>query len=184
MTRIPKYMTLAAVCLLVLTVSASAGICCPFCPAQGQTLSQEINQATLVVYGTLSNPRLTNPGAESEGSTDFTVEKIIKHHKPLDGKQTLTINRYIPVEHKNSNFLSFCDVLQGKLEPYRGIPVKAEADLPRYLEGALEVKDAKVGRRLRFFFNYLDNEDPEISNDALKEFGNSDYKEYKEMAAG
>src|SRR5207237_551851 len=39
-----------------------------------------------------------------------------------------------------------------------------------------------AGERLRFFFDYLDNDDVEISNDAYKEFGNADYKDYKDMA--
>jgi hypothetical protein len=35
---------------------------------------------------------------------------------------------------------------------------------------------------LRFFFDYLDDADPEISEDAIKEFGNSDYKDYRPVA--
>ena len=47
---------------------------------------------------------------------------------------------------------------------------------------SLAVKDKEVGTRLRFFFDYLDNPDLEVSNDAYKEFGNADYKDYRDMA--
>jgi hypothetical protein len=79
-------------------------------------------------------------------------------------------------------YLVFCDVFKGNIDPYRGVAVKADSDMPRYLKGALEVKDAKVSKRLRFFFDYLDNPDIEISNDAYKEFANADYKDYRDMA--
>ena len=44
------------------------------------------------------------------------------------------------------------------------------------------MRDEKQPKRLRFFFDYLDNADVEISNDALKEFAKADYADYKEMA--
>src|SRR3989442_10049293 len=51
-----------------------------------------------------------------------------------------------------------------------------------YLKGALAIKDEKMPKRLRFFFDYLDNADTEVSNDAYKEFANADYKDYHDMA--
>jgi hypothetical protein len=62
------------------------------------------------------------------------------------------------------------------------VAVKADGDMAKYLTGALAIKDKDVPTRLRFFFNYLDNVDIEISNDAYKEFGNSDYKDFRTMA--
>jgi hypothetical protein len=92
--------------------------------------------------------------------------------------------RYLaPPTDAKTKFLFFFDVFKGKMDPYRGMAVKADSDLPKYLHGALAVKDKKPNERLRFFFDYLDNADGEISNDAYKEFGNADYKDYREMAA-
>src|SRR5262245_53396646 len=56
--------------------------------------------------------------------------------------------------------------------------------MPAYLKGVLGLKDKKPPERLRFFFDYLDNADVEISNDALKEFANADYRDYRDMAKG
>src|SRR5262249_36277524 len=76
----------------------------------------------------------------------------------------------------------FCDVFKGKIDPYRGVPVQADSDMVKYLTGAQAVKDKDVSARLRFYFDYLDNKEIEISNDAYKEFGNADYKDYRDMA--
>ncbi|MGH7226932.1 MAG: hypothetical protein ACRELF_27270, partial [Gemmataceae bacterium] len=65
---------------------------------------------------------------------------------------------------------------------YRTVPVIKDGGMAKYVLGALEHKDEVIGKRLRFFFDYLDSADLEISNDAYKEFGNADYKDYKDMA--
>src|SRR5207249_9787356 len=96
-------------------------------------------------------------------------------------RKVITLARYVEQPEK-MKYLVFCDIFKGNIDPYRGVAVKADSDMPRYLKGALAVKDAKVGKRLRFFFDYLDNADIEISNDAYKEFGNADYKDYRDMA--
>ena len=61
-------------------------------------------------------------------------------------------------------------------------PPARGSKLPEYVRGSLNVKDKPIAQKLRFFFDYLDDADPEISNDAYKEFGNSDYKDFKAMA--
>ncbi len=44
------------------------------------------------------------------------------------------------------------------------------------------MKDKPLRKRLRFFFDYLDNKDPDISSDAYREFANADYtREFKEL---
>jgi hypothetical protein len=62
------------------------------------------------------------------------------------------------------------------------MPVKKTSDLPAYLKGAVAVRDKKLPERLKFFFRYLQNEDFEIANDALKEFGNANYTDVAQIA--
>jgi len=153
---------------------------CPFCSMQGQTLTGDVGQASMVLYGTLKDARLNNDGT---GSTDLQIEAIVKKHDILGDKKVLTLPRYVPADDKNpKKFLIFCDVFKGKVDPYRGVPVEANSDIVKYLTGALAVKDKDNATRLRFFFDFLDNADLEIANDSYKEFGNADYKDYKEMA--
>jgi len=155
---------------------------CPFCSMQGQTLTGEVNQASMVLYGTLTNAKLDASGDFGQGTTDLVIEAVLKKHDILAGKKVISLPRYVPTDNGKSKFLIFCDVFKGKIDPYRGIPVPANSDIVKYIQGALVVKDKDIGTRLRYFFDYLDNADLEISNDAYKEFGNADYKDYKEMA--
>jgi hypothetical protein len=156
---------------------------CPFCSMQGQTLIGDVNQASMVLFGTFTNAKLDSSGDFGQGSTDLAVEAVIKKHEILGDKKLLTLPRYVPTD-KNSpvKFLVFCDVFKGKIDPYRGVPVPADSDMVKYIQGALDVKDKSISARLHYYFEYLDNKDTEISNDAYKEFGNADYKDYRDMA--
>lgn len=167
-------------CLLaLLALSVAAPLwACPFCTMQGQTLTGEVAQASLVLYGTLANAK-----EEGEGSTDLVIDSVVKDNEILGKRKVITLSRYVPpAAEAKYKYLVFCDVFKGKIDPYRGVAVKADSDMPKYLKGAMAVKDKKPNDRLRFFFDYLDSPDVEISNDAYKEFGNADYKDYRDMA--
>lgn len=154
---------------------------CPFCTAQGTTLTEEVNQSSMVLYGRLENAKLT--GTEfGDGTTDLVIEKVVKSHEMLKDRKVITLNRYVPSDKDTkTRFLVFCDVYKGKIDPYRGLAVKVDSDIAKYLEGAVKVKDEKPLVRLRYFFDYLANPDTEVSNDALKEFGNADYKDVQDL---
>ncbi len=168
-------------CLAALLVLALAAFfivpapACPFCSMQGQTLTGEVAQAAMVLYGSLAN-------AKQEGSVDLVVDTVVKGDDVLGKRKTVTLERYVEPPGPQYKYLVFCDVFKGKIDAYRGVAVKSDSDLPKYLRGALAVRDKKPDERLRFFFDYLDNADAEISNDAYKEFANVDYKDYRDMA--
>ena len=162
----------AALAWALVAVPAGA---CPFCSGQGQTLTDEVGTASMVIYGQLAN---ANEGNET---TDLKIEAVVKDHAYLRGKKVVTLSRYVPpAEGDQYRYLVFCDFFKEKLDPYRGLAVKKGSDMPAYLKGALELKDAKMEKKLKFFFQYLDNEDAEISNDAYKFFANTDYRDYRE----
>jgi hypothetical protein len=169
-----RSLPLVAAALAWALVAVPAGAC-PFCSGQGQTLTDEVSQASMVVYGQLAN---ANEGTET---TDLKVEAVVKSHPYLNGKKVVQLSRYVPpAEGDQYRYLVFCDFFKEKLDPYRGIAVKKGSDMPAYLKGALGLKDAKMDRKLNFFFKYLDNDDAEISNDAYKFFANTDYRDYRE----
>jgi hypothetical protein len=172
------WMLLAMPAGTLLAVPKACG--CPFCSMQGQTLTTEINQASMVLYGTLENA--TNENAMGEGTTDLKIEAVVKKHDILAGQKTIKLARYLPPREKGEKYLIFCDVFKGKIDPYRGFPVKPKSNIVKYLEGALKCKDKKIGERLRFFFDYLEDDELEVKNDAYKEFAIADYKDYREMA--
>src|SRR5207248_5971737 len=63
---------LACLACALLAVPAFA---CPFCTMQGKTLTGEVDQASMVLYGKLTNPNLKNE------TTDLVIESVIKDHK-------------------------------------------------------------------------------------------------------
>jgi hypothetical protein len=188
MVGLPQRILPLVIALLVWVLLVSSGGACPFCGMQGPTMTGEVGQAKLVLYGQLVNAKQQNNG---DGTTDLAVETIIKNE--LAGKKddllagtnrNVRLDRYLPPQAEGGKYryLVYCDVFKGKIDPYRVLPVLKDGDVAKYLLGALKHKDEKIGKRLRFFFDYLDNPDLEISNDAYKEFGNADYKDYQDMA--
>jgi hypothetical protein len=173
----------AGLAILVGMLVASVGLAwCPFCTMSGQTLTDDVNQASMVLYGTLANARLDPNGDFGGGMTDLNIEAIVKKHEVLGDGKKLTLPRYVPTDKDSKvKFLIFCDVFKGKIDPYKGVPVKSD-DIVKYLKGAIDLKGKDAPTRLRFFFDWLDNPDIEISNDAYKEFGNASYEDYRGMA--
>jgi hypothetical protein len=172
---------LVALAMAFILWTGATAAACPFCNAQGQTLTGEVNQAAMVLFGTLTNAKL-DPNGGYDGTTDLRIEAVIKKHEILADRKVITLSRYVPVNNDKTKFLVLCDVFKGKIDAYRGFPVKADSDIVKYLKGALEVKDKDIGTRLRFYFDYLDNADLEVSNDAYKEYANADYKDYRPVA--
>jgi hypothetical protein len=170
-------------CLLASQVQPARAALCPFCSMQGQTLLGDINQASMVLFGTLTNARLDAKDDLGQGTTDLQIEAVIKKNEILGDKKVITLPRYIPSDKDNKvKYLIFCDVYKGKIDPYRGVPVAADGNMVKYLKGALAIKDKPINDRLRYYFDYLDDKEQEIATDAYKEFANADYKDYREMA--
>ena len=158
---------------------------CSFCSGNVQrltTLRQEAGQAKLVLIGTMTNPRLIGEGEKAIGVTDFMIETILRDHTVLIDHKKLTVSRYIPVDEKRpARFLLFCDVNQGKIDPYRGVPVHSEG-LSKYLvtASALPVHDP-VGL-LKFYATHLNSDDPEISQDSFLEFAKTSDTHVEQIA--
>lgn len=155
---------------------------CPFCPSSGATMLQDAQTASMILYGTPGNARF-EAGNPNLGSTDLQIEVVIKKHAILGDKKVLTVPKYMPTEpEKPVKYLVFCDVYKGQIDPYRGMPFKPDSRIAEYLKGALALPDKDLGTRLKYFFNYLDDTDKDIAIDALMEFGNTDYKDYRPVA--
>jgi hypothetical protein len=178
---------------------------CPFCSSQGQTLSGEVGQADFIVLGTLSNVK-RDPEDPTRGTTDLTIQTVVKPHPYLNGKTMIVLPRSINVDtsgKKDNRFLVFCginnpssDVAKSAivstlayanfdsatLDPYRGEEIKGVSKLGEYLKGAIEARDKDAQARLRFFFEYLDAGELIINQDAYMEFGNTDYKDVRKVA--
>lgn len=182
MRRTGRMILLGMLGWLLVSVTAPA---CPFCTMSGETLLNLAEQSNLIVFGSLkSAKRVEDPNDPAAGSSVLEIETVIKDHPQFKGK-TLEISRFFEQEMEGKyKFLVFCDVdKKGHIDPYRGIAVPNDSDIARYIKGALALPKEPATKRLRFFFDYLDNKDTEVSIDAYKEFGNSDYKDVRKIAA-
>ncbi len=176
---------------------------CPFCAAQGQTLLGELNQADFILYGTLKNAK-QDADDPTQGTTDLEIESVIKDHpylNTLKGKKTITLPRYVPPDPATkTKHLIFCSLYapstlfpvaavgsgmvmgtwsMHKVDPYHGLPVQADSRIPEYLKGVQAIRDKDTVTRLKFFFDYLESPEIDISNDAFLEFGQADYKDVR-----
>jgi hypothetical protein len=165
---------------LVMPGFAAAALGCPFCSAEGKTLTADANEASLILFGKLTNARL-DPKDAYAGQTDLEIQTVIKSHNILAGRKVITLPRYLPPD-PDYKFLVFCDIYKGQIDPYRGEAVKADSRIAEYLKGALAIKDKDPGTRLQYFFDYLEDKDPAVSGDAYKEFGFADYKDFRSIA--
>lgn len=177
------YWTALFAVMLAIMASNRADAWCPFCNFTGSTLSQEAASAGLILYGTAKNARL-DPKDFAQGTTDLDIEVVIKSHKILADRKTVTLPKYLPPPDPKQpmKLLVFCDVFKDQLDPYRGIPFKADSRIAEYLKGSIDRKEKSTGERLKFFFEYLHDADEEIARDALMEFGNAEYNEYRLVA--
>ena len=156
---------------------------CPACNPTGQTLTSEVAQADFILFGTLGNAKVDpkDPGS-TKGTTDMTIEAVVKAHALVKDKKVFTIPRYVPPDPKPYKYMVFFNVVNGDVDPYRGVAVSLDSKLPDYVKGALDVRQKDVVTRLRYFFDHLESNDIEISADAYNEFAYAEYKEVTELA--
>jgi hypothetical protein len=182
MSSLRILLSVAAGLALVLAAPAPAPAC-PFCPSAGQTLLGEVNQAHLIVFGSLSNAQ-RDPNEFGKGTTDMDIEVVVKDHEFLKGKKKITLPRYVPPDPKaKSKHLIFCEIYKGELDPYRGEAVPEDSKIAEYLKGAIDLSDKDVPTKLHYFFKHFDSADWSISGDAFQEFSNADYKDVRIAAA-
>jgi hypothetical protein len=164
---------------LVWVWAATPAGACPFCVERGPTMIGDYQRASMVLFGKFTKPRFA---ANGEGISDFAIEAALKKDAILGDKKSLTLPCY--VSETRSKFLLFCNVYKGGVDPYRGVAVRGDGDIVKYLRGLIALKDRPPSARLRYCFDFLDNPELEVSLDAYREFAAADYKDYRDMARG
>ncbi len=167
--------------LLILTALPCPARSCTLCLAnlrQMPTLRLEANQsyAQIVMYGRILDSALDGR-VLGKGTSKFRIDAIFKKNPKLPKAfqfkvgDVVALNRYIPVANKKDppHYLVFCDVLENSLDPYRGTPVVSEK-AAEYLQRVLSFKKNERFKMLRFFFDRLESDDPQLAQDAFLEF--------------
>src|SRR5207237_1981616 len=154
---------------------------CSFCEGNfraKQTLRLHYAQAKAVLHGQLRNPRFDK---DDNGFTDLHVTAVLKDDPARGGRAVVIIPQYIPVVGNTpTDFLIFCGVTNGKLDPSFGIP--ATPAVIEYLKTAAKLDDADTAAKLGFFFKHLDSADAAIAADAFFEFARASDAEIMKAA--
>jgi hypothetical protein len=166
------------VCVLLL-ISAADVQACGFYTAGIVTLRDSASQSKLIVYGKLENAR---EGEAFGGSVDLRITQVIKQNAVLAGRQVIQLPSYIPIpDAKNPpQYLVFGDVVDGKIDPFRGVPCTEEA--VDYLKQALKFDGKERVALMQFCFKYIEHADRGIADDALGEFLKSSDPEIRSAA--
>src|SRR5438094_6642557 len=78
MAGIPlRRLLLLGIIVLALGYVSAPAPACPFCSMQGQTLTADVSQASMVLFGTLTNAKLDPNGDLGGGSTDLVIEGVV-----------------------------------------------------------------------------------------------------------
>lgn len=186
-TRIGRFArALSAIVGVVGLLNATSAPGCPFCAKMGKTYSDTMAEASLVVWGELSDSRVIPDASadQAQASTRMKLRQVVKDHPLLAGKADLTLASYVPRAQKRTvSDVVFAEVVDGRVEPFRSIPAEpktassgdAVPELVAYLAKAARLAGAKPADRLGYFAGYLAHPDPNISEDAYKEFAKAPY---------
>jgi hypothetical protein len=143
---------------------------CTFCDGSfrtKQTLRMHFAQAKAVLHGQLKNPRF-DPKTD-DGFTDLHVATALKDDPARGGRGVVVLRTYLPVvANTPPDYLLFCNVASGALDPTFGLPVTPA--IIDYLRDAAKFNDADPAAKLAYFFKHLDSPDATISADAFFEF--------------
>jgi len=144
------------------------------------TMRQEagLNSARIILYGSVEKSDFTR------GTSEVRILQVLRSDPFLGNAKSVELPRPLPILDPKDppKYLIFCDVFKNKLDPYRGVPVKSE-EATKYLKGALALDPKDHARALLYYFDYLENADKKIAEDAFLEFAKSSDREIGQVAA-
>jgi len=161
----------AALALLAATPQAVA---CPFCNAVSQTLRQEIAAMDAVVIATAIQSDLTRD--KETGAVLMKVEKVLKGQDLVSDGQEVNAIYYGDVTLGRRFMLSGVDPPDMQ---WSCLPISDRAE--SYVVKVTELPDDDL-ERLRFYHDYLQDEESMLARDAYDEFAIAPYDAVKGLA--
>lgn len=172
MTAMPRRRPLLlAAWFLVGLAAATPASACPFCNAVSQTLRQEMETMDAVVIATaLHGDTTRNPDT---GEVAMKIEKVLKGESFVDVGERVRAVYYGEVEAGRRFLLSGVEPtnLQWSCLP---LTERGEAYVVKIPELPADPAD-----RLRFYYDYLQDDEPMLARDAYDEFAISAYDDVK-----
>lgn len=174
------------VMLVALLLNPSPAPACSLCGALGARISlvQEFENAQVVLYGRIANPRLDiQPGGiPGKGTTEFHIDKIVKDHPDLSPRKMVLLSRYLPIlDPKDSpRYVMFIADPKKNSEPYTGRQLASPAVLDFLV--ATERYRNDPAEALRFAAKHFDHADPLIAEEAFLMFARGDDRRIGQLA--
>ncbi|QDV76617.1 hypothetical protein [Botrimarina mediterranea] len=174
---------LAAMLTLSAAMTASA---CPFCSAEQKTLTEEMNDASVVLLGRLKAPseaaqKLAESGVPSgfidpeTGAATFTVERVLKGQPLVEGVEEVQAIYFGAADAQELFFI------RGVAEPPDwAIPLPLSPVAAEYVPKLLTLPETGV-ERMAFFQDYLEHPDQLLAQDAYDEFARAPYKDVVDL---
>lgn len=166
-----RRMVMAA--LLLAAIVAGAVEACPFCAkSQRPTLGEQ--QALAEVIAVASWKKMVPAKGERGAETTFEITELLKSNPKGPAKGSDVV---VPVERpgpKGTLELWFGATSNGDLEWTYRVPVSAEA--VAYLKKA-PPRDVAERKRLQFYLQFLEHDDPAIADDAFQEFASARFED-------
>lgn len=170
---------LAAFAALPLPLAPPA-LGCPFCARLGKSLADAVAEADLVIEGILEPARLDTG---TRGTTPVRLLRVIKSPTPLTAGGVVTLARYVAASGGGrARRIIFGHVSEDRIDPYRVIAVADERQ-GEYLAGVVRAEAGSPPARLGYFFGYLEDPDPDIAEDAYKEFAKAPFRSVRAARA-
>ena len=166
--------------LLILLLLPCPAPACSLCGnvARQISLAHEFEQATVVVYGRIANPKLDiKPGGlAGTGTTEFHIEKILKDDPAFPKQKIIMLSRYLPIlDAKNPPryAMFFRGAKQGS-EPYWGREIASPAILEFIAE--LQRYRNEPAQMLLKAADHLDDADAAVADEAFLVFAKANDK--------
>ncbi len=121
---LPRRISLLILALIILLCASWTASACDFCAMQDRTLTKQVNESSLVLFGSLTK------ADEMADTTVLQIDTVVKKHEILGKDKSVTLARYIPInlnpeKNKDTKFLVLCDVFKGKIDPLFLVPCKS-----------------------------------------------------------
>ena len=186
---LPRH-TILFLALLVSLMAGRGAVACPFCAAESRTLTEEMNDSSVVLLGKLVAPPGFDPEAETPegampgfgfvdpetGAALFRIEQVLFGQDALGGAEEV---RAIYVGTPDLDRMFF---IRGIGEPADwAIPLPLSETAAAYVPKLLELPESGADR-MEFFLDYLQHEDSLLSQDAYDEFARAPYQDVIDLA--
>lgn len=151
---------------------------CPFCPAALMTLSEQLEQANAAALGQwVCADKATE---DKRGASTFQLRQMVKGPKALAKGLEVTADGYQAAKPGELFFLLGFEVDKGaELIWGTALPV-TEASF-NYIAQA-PPRDAPPATRLPYYLKFLEDANPQVSNDAFAEFANAEYEDVERLS--